>query len=333
MNEDSTVVRLRQPEDDRRSVDGGLALGGSAPAGPSDRGGSRGLPGRDGRSTARRWAGPRSSGTAMAPNAPVQTGIGPVGVRRVKVRDRAPAESGERVRFTSADPTPMGTADAKPGCVAADPLSARHLDGRLPRGARRPAGQGGAEPVAVGDRPAEGRLAGRLRALAEARSVGAALRLHLGRRRLPAGAAGAPGRVHAGADRRHARGQEGAGRLPGRHARERAELAGAAGRPQGARSDHRARACHRRRRARLLEGARGGVADHPAPALHRAQDRQRARQAAQVRPAGRQGRSTRGLDGPGPYDGRSGNRELCREVWGQIREGGHLPGQGSRRAA
>jgi putative transposase len=31
----------------------------------------------------------------------VQTGIGPVEVRRAKVRDRAPAESGERVRFTS----------------------------------------------------------------------------------------------------------------------------------------------------------------------------------------------------------------------------------------
>jgi putative transposase len=31
----------------------------------------------------------------------VQTGIGPVGVQRVKIRDRAPAEGGERVRFTS----------------------------------------------------------------------------------------------------------------------------------------------------------------------------------------------------------------------------------------
>ena len=32
----------------------------------------------------------------------VQTGIGPVGVQRVKVRDRSPAGTGERVRFTSA---------------------------------------------------------------------------------------------------------------------------------------------------------------------------------------------------------------------------------------
>src|SRR4051794_8902991 len=35
------------------------------------------------------------------PERAVQTGIGPVGVQRVKVRDRAPAEGGERVRFTS----------------------------------------------------------------------------------------------------------------------------------------------------------------------------------------------------------------------------------------
>jgi transposase-like protein len=35
------------------------------------------------------------------PERTIQTGIGPVEVRRVKVRDRAPAGSGERVRFTS----------------------------------------------------------------------------------------------------------------------------------------------------------------------------------------------------------------------------------------
>ena len=93
--------------------------------------------------------------------------------------------------------------------------------------ARRP------EPVAVGDRTAAGRMGGGLCALAAARPVGPALRLCLGRRRLPAGAHGAAGRVHAGADRRDARGQEGAPGLPGRYAREHAELAGAAGRPEG----------------------------------------------------------------------------------------------------
>jgi putative transposase len=35
------------------------------------------------------------------PERTVQTGIGPVEVRRAKIRDRAPAETGERVRFTS----------------------------------------------------------------------------------------------------------------------------------------------------------------------------------------------------------------------------------------
>ena len=35
------------------------------------------------------------------PERTIQTGIGPVEVRRVKVRDRAPAKSGERVRFAS----------------------------------------------------------------------------------------------------------------------------------------------------------------------------------------------------------------------------------------
>ena len=35
------------------------------------------------------------------PERAVHTGIGPVKVRRAKIRDRAPAETGERVRFTS----------------------------------------------------------------------------------------------------------------------------------------------------------------------------------------------------------------------------------------
>ena len=78
---------------------------------------------------------------------------------------------------------------------------------------------------------------------------------------------------------------------------------------------------HRRRRARLLEGARGGVADDPAPALHGAQDRQRARQAAQVRAARGQGGPARDLGGAGPRDGRDGDRDLRREVWRQIRQG------------
>jgi transposase-like protein len=59
----------------------------------------------------------------------------------------------------------------------------------------------------------------------------------------------------------------------------------------------------------------------------------RAEQAAQVPPAGRQGRPARDLAGAGPCDRRGGDRHLRREVCGQIREGGHLPGEGPRRAA
>jgi len=53
--------------------------------------------------------------------------------------------------------------------------------------------------------------------------------------------------------------------------RERPELAGTAGRPQGSRPDHRAGTGYRRRLPWLVEGVRGGVADDPASALHRAQ--------------------------------------------------------------
>jgi putative transposase len=38
----------------------------------------------------------------FGPERPVQTGVGPVQVRRPKVRDREPAQSGEKLRFTSA---------------------------------------------------------------------------------------------------------------------------------------------------------------------------------------------------------------------------------------
>ena len=59
--------------------------------------------------------------------------------------------------------------------------------------------------------------------------------------------------------------------------------------------------------------------DDPAPALLGAQDRQRAEQAAEVRPAGGEGRPARDLAGAGPRDGRGGDRHLRREVRGQIR--------------
>src|SRR5438270_10190780 len=146
-------------------------------------------------------------------------------------------------------------------------------------------------------------MGGGLRALAAARSLGPALRLRLGRWRLPAGAHGTAGRVHAGADRRHSGGQEGAAWVPGRGAGKRPELARTADRFEGSWPDDRAGTGHWRWLAWLLEGARGGVADGPAPALHRAQDRQRARQAAQVHSTGGQGGPAPALGGAGPRDG------------------------------
>src|SRR5919202_1566118 len=230
------------------------------------RGGSRSLPGRDGRSTARRWPGsPRPPRAWPGAYRPDRDRPG----RGTAAQDPRPRPGRERGPGPLHLPNPaaLGAANEGLGGPAAGPLPARGLDRRLPGGARSLARQGCPEPLAAGDRPAEGRLAGRVRALARARPVGPALRLPLGRRRLPAGPDGAATGVYAGGDRRHARGREGAGRLPGRHPRERAELAGAAGRAEGPRPGDRARAGGRRRRARLLEGARGGVPGHAAPAV------------------------------------------------------------------
>ena len=86
----------------------------------------------------------------------------------------------------------------------------------------------------------------------------------------------------------------------------------------------------RGRRARLLEGARGGIADDTAPALHSPQDGQRIGQATPIGPARRQARPARDLGGAGSRDGGGGGRDVRPEVWGQVREGGHLLGEGPR---
>ena len=100
MNEASTVVRLRQPE----AIDDPLTA--------VLRAGARRLLAQAIEAEAetflaamadRRLADGRARVVrhGYSPERTVQTGIGPVEVRRVKVRDRAPAETGERVRFTS----------------------------------------------------------------------------------------------------------------------------------------------------------------------------------------------------------------------------------------
>ena len=176
-------------------------------------------------------------------------------VQRVKIRDRGATGAADRIRFSSAILPKWARRTPQPRCAAAGPLPARGLDRRLPGGACGAARQGRPEPVAVGDRPADGRMAGRVRALAGARSLGPALRLRLGRWRLPAGPHGGSGRMHAGADRRDAGGPEGARRLPGRSPGERSELARAAGRREAARA-RRSRPRSRSATARSASGRR-----------------------------------------------------------------------------
>jgi hypothetical protein len=160
------------------------------------------------------------------PERTIQTGIGPVPVRRAKVRDRG----GPR-------PT-SGSASPRRSCPAGHG-GAVSLDALLPvlylRGVSTGDFQEALSALLGKDAPnlspsvigrlKEGGVGGRLRTLATARPVGPALRLHLDRWRLPASPHGAGGRMHAGDHRRHPGGPEGTGRLPGRRARERAELA------------------------------------------------------------------------------------------------------------
>ena len=159
------------------------------------------------------------------PQRTIQTGVGPVEVRRAKVRDRGEAGAAEKIRFSSSILPKWARRTKSSRCAVAGSLFARGVDRRLPGGACRSPGQGRAQPVAGGDRAADGGVAGRLRRLASARSLGAAIRLCVGGRGLPAGADGGRRRMHARADRRDARGKEGTRRLPDGGARERAELA------------------------------------------------------------------------------------------------------------
>src|SRR5215204_4737159 len=91
----------------------------------------------------------------------------------------------------------MGAPGAEPRCALADPLPSRGLDRRLPGGACGTPRPRRTEPVAFSDRSAERGMAGRVRALATAGTLGTALRVPLGRWRLPAGAHGGACRVHA----------------------------------------------------------------------------------------------------------------------------------------
>ncbi len=158
------------------------------------------------------------------PERSIQTGIGPVPVSRVKVRDRGATDEADRVRFFLIDPVEMGASDAQSGCAASRSPPARRFDGGFSGRSGGPLGQGGAEPVTLGDHAADGTVERRIRSLAKARSFGAPLCLCVGGRDLSAGPDGRPCRMHAGSDRRHTRGQEGTCRLPDRYSRGCAKL-------------------------------------------------------------------------------------------------------------
>ena len=91
------------------------------------------------------------------PERTIQTGIGPVEVARVKIRDRAAAERWRADPLHLSDPSAVGAADEEPGRAFAGALPARHFDGRLPGGAGGTFGQERTELVTCGDFPADGR--------------------------------------------------------------------------------------------------------------------------------------------------------------------------------
>jgi hypothetical protein len=141
------------------------------------------------------------------PQRAIQTGVGPIEVRRAKVRDRADVAAEEKIRFTSSI-LPKWTRRTKSLDALLPILYLRGVDRRLPGGAHRTVGKGRAEPVAGRGGAANRGVAGGLRCLAEAQPLAAALRARVGGRRLPAGAHGRERRMHAGADRRHPEGKK-----------------------------------------------------------------------------------------------------------------------------
>ncbi len=114
------------------------------------------------------------------PEREVMTGIGPVAVRQPRVRDReAAAGDPGRIRFTPSIPPPYLRRSKSIETL----LPILYVKG-IPTGdfSEALAALLGKDAAGISRRPAEGRLVRRARRLAEARSVGEALRLDLGGR-------------------------------------------------------------------------------------------------------------------------------------------------------
>ena len=126
------------------------------------------------------------------PERMIQTGIGPVEVSRVKIRDRGAAGE-DRIRFTSAI-LPKWARRTKSLDALLPILYLRGLStGDFQEALAALLGKDAPEPLALGGHPAHQRMAGRIRALAGPGSLGPPIRLCLGRRGLPAGPDGGPG--------------------------------------------------------------------------------------------------------------------------------------------
>ena len=226
------------------------------------------------------------------------TGIGPVAVRQPRVRDReAAADDPDRIRFSPSILPPYVRRSKSIETLLPILYLKGISTGDFSEALAALLGKDAAGLSASADRPPEGRLARRARRVAEARSVGQALRLHLGRWHPSRSPARRRKAVHPRADRRDAGGPQGTGRLHRWRPRERARLARSAARSEAARARRGPAARHRRWRARVLEGCRRGLAENARAALLGAQDRQRARQAAEEPAPEGQTRVAGDLDG------------------------------------
>ena len=159
------------------------------------------------------------------PERAIQTGVGPVAVRRAKVRDRGKVSAAEKIRFTSS-------------ILPKWARRTKSLDALLPilylRGISTGDFQEALSALLGKDAPnLSPAVITRLTAEWQADYEAWQKRDLSARRYVYVWADGvylqarmeAARRMHAGADRRHTRGQEGTRRLPDRGARERAELA------------------------------------------------------------------------------------------------------------
>jgi putative transposase len=159
------------------------------------------------------------------PHRAIQTGVGPVEVRRAKVRDRGEVGAEEKIRFTSS-------------ILPKWARRTKSLDALLPVLYLRGVSTGDFQEVLAAllgkDAPNLSpavitRLTAEWQADYDAwqkRDLSrAAIRIRVGRRGLPAGSNGRSRRMHAGADRSNPGGQERTRRLPDRSARECPELA------------------------------------------------------------------------------------------------------------